>query len=56
MCPLEEDDGDGAEGLEVGGEEVEVGGGAVSLLTPSAVVGCMGTVVKPPLLGFKAHV
>ena len=44
MCPLEDDD-DGAEKLEVGGEEVEVGGGAVSLLTPSAVGGCMGTVV-----------
>ena len=45
MCPLEDDDGDGAEELEVGGEEVEVGGGVVSLLTPSAVGGCMGTVV-----------
>ena len=65
MCPLEDDgdaaDGDGAdddaEGLELG--EVEVGGGGLSLLTPSAVGGCMGTVVtgsgsrfmyKPPLL------
>ena len=56
MCPLE-DDGDGAEELELGGEEVG-GGGVVSLLTPSAVGGCMGTVVtgsgsrfmyKPPL-------
>ena len=35
-----------AEKLEVGGEEVEVVvGGVVSLLTPSAVGGCMGTVV-----------
>ena len=51
--PLE-DDGEGAdddaEKLEVGGEEevevVVVGGGVVvSLLTPSAVGGCMGTVV-----------
>ena len=59
MCPLEDDgDGDDAEKLEVGGEEVEVG--VVSLLTPSAVGGCIiGTVVtgtgsrfmyKPPLL------
>ena len=61
MCPLE-DDGDGAdddaEKLEVGGEE-EVEVGVVSLLTPSAVGGCIiGTVVtgtgsrfmyKPPL-------
>ena len=59
--PLE-DDGEGAdddaEKLEVGGEE-EVEVGVVSLLTPSAVGGCMGTVVvtgsdsrfmyKPPL-------
>ena len=43
MCPLE-DDGDDAEKLEVAGEEV-VGGGLVSLLTHSAVGGCMGTVV-----------
>ena len=51
MCPLDDDAGDDgagddAEKLEVGGEEeVEVGGGVVSLLTPSAVGGCMGTVV-----------
>ena len=49
MCPLE-DDGDGAdddaEKLELGGEEeVEVGGGVVSLLTLSAVGGCIGKVV-----------
>jgi hypothetical protein len=61
MCPLEDDGADDdAEKLEAGGEEeVEVGGGGVvSLLTPSAVGGCMGTVVtgsdsrfmyKPPL-------
>ena len=61
MCPLE-DDGDGAdddaEKLELGGEvEVAVEVGEFSL-TPSAVGGCMGTVVtgsgsrfmyKPPL-------
>ena len=64
MCPLDDDAGDDgagddAEKLEVGGEEEEVGVGVVSLLTPSAVGGCIiGTVVtgtgsrfmyKPPL-------
>jgi hypothetical protein len=48
MCPLDDDAGDDgagddAEKLEVGGEEEVVG--VVSLLTSSAVGGCMGTVV-----------
>jgi hypothetical protein len=55
MCPTENEEDDGSEGLKLGEEEV----GVVSLLTPSAIGGCIGTVVtvsgsrfmyKPPLL------